>query len=1168
METSKLKKFAQQARRTLMELVSSKLNLVLDPESAARREHGRAVADLETEIKSHSRDQVVEKVAYIWFNRFCALRYMDVKRFTPVGTLSPASGQTQPEILAEAKMGVMDEAMIPADVQKQVTTLLSGEVPSSNPQNEAYRLLVVAACNYYSKVMPFLFQPIAHYTELLMPDDLLSANSILADTRKALTDDACKDVEVIGWLYQFYISEKKDAVFEGLKKNKKITPENIPAATQLFTPHWIVRYLVENSLGRLWMLNRPDSRLIDQMEYYIRPEQAETDFVRIESPEEIKICDIACGSGHMMTYAFDLLYAIYEEEGYDASKIPGLILENNLFGIEIDERAGELAAFALFMKAREKYRRFFRKAVQPHICVLQNIEFPEGDLAAYMDAIGRDLFTANLQTLLHQFREADNFGSLIRPVVTNVKDMQQILKSRGVGDNMFLANTHEKVLKALEQAEYLSPRYHVLVTNPPYMGGKSMNGRLKVFAQDNYSESKADLFAMFIERNLGMAKKSGLVAMITMQSWMFLSSFERLREIILAKDTVLSMAHLGERAFDTIGGAVVSTTAFVIGNFKQPNFVGGYFRLIGGKNETEKNEMLRNKISVGKMKEGDVFYKAPATNFERIPGSPIAYWVSGPTLQSFIKNPKCGDFERGKFGMSAADPTKIQCWFEVSNRRIKFDATESSEFSDLRPFAPYDKGGGYRKWYGNRIHVINWANDGQEIRENPRSAVRNASFFCKEHISWTLVNSGSFSCRFFETGFLLDTASNAIYRNRNIHLRHIAAILNSKYMAHISTIVNPTLNFSCGVIDNVPVAVLSNTDETQTNDNVGHCISMARGDWNDYETAWSFVSLPLLNIKQQQMSLSATYTSLRNQWRETTLEMRCLEEENNRILIEAYGLQDELTPDVPLEEITLTCNPYYRYAAGKTDEEYKKLLLADTMREFISYAVGCMFGRYSLDKPGLILANQGESVEDYLRQVPEPTFEPDEDNVIPILDQDWFMDDMAGRFYRFLKVTFGEEHYDENLAFVEDAIGKDIRKFFLKDFYTDHLKRYKKRPIYWLFSSPKGSFNALIYMHRYRSDTVSIVLNEYLREFRGKLKAHGEHLERVSINPSSTSAEKTRAVKEIEKLKKTIDELDQYERDTLYPLAAQKVEIDLDDGVKVNYKKFGDALKKVPGLSG
>ena len=457
METSKLKKFAQFARRSLIEQVSGKLQQVLAEDSAARREEPKAVEELATQIKVHGKDQVIEKVADTWFNRFCALRFMDVNRYTRIGVVSPAEGQFQPEILAEAKMGHIDEEMVPEKTRQQIFALLNGTTPSRDPQAEAYRLLVVAACNDYHKAMDYLFEKIADYTELLMPDDLLSGNSILAYTREAMTPDACQDVEVIGWLYQFYISEKKDEVFDGLKKNRKITPENIPAATQLFTPHWIVRYLVENSLGRLWMLNRPNSRLAEMMEYYIKPETPETYFLKISKPEEIKVCDPAAGSGHLLVYSFDILYFIYEEEGYETTEIPRLILENNLFGIEIDKRAGELAAFALTMKARAKQRRFFSKNVAPNICVLENIHFEEAELKDYMDFIGWDLFTAPLQTTLRQFEEANNFGSLIRPKVTNVNNMLKILEAKNVSGQLFLIRTHKKVLQVLRQAEYPQP---------------------------------------------------------------------------------------------------------------------------------------------------------------------------------------------------------------------------------------------------------------------------------------------------------------------------------------------------------------------------------------------------------------------------------------------------------------------------------------------------------------------------------------------------------------------------------------------------------------------------------------------------------------------------------------------------------------------------------------
>ena len=597
METTRLKKFAQHARRLLLEQVGAKLALVLDASSAARRENPQAVAQLEKQIAASNREQLIDKVAYTWFNRFCALRFMDVNAYTRIRVVSPADeGQFQPEILAEAKAGHIDEDRVPEKISRQIQALLSGTAPSHDPQQEAYRLLVVAECNSFHSAMPYLFERIADYTELLMPDDLLSGNSVLAYTREAMTPEACTDVEVIGWLYQFYISEKKDAVFEGLKKNQKINPDNIPAATQLFTPHWIVRYLVENSLGRLWMLNHPGSGLAGQMDYYIKPDADEVDFLKITHPEEIKVCDPACGSGHMLTYAFDLLYAIYEEVGTDPSEIPEKILTYNLYGIELDERAGELAAFALTMKARAKQRRFFNKAIKPNICVLEKVVFSSDEMDEYITAVGRDLLTLDLRETLKQFEEADNFGSLIRPNITSVRDMLPLLEAKDMAGNLFLKGTHDKVLKVLHQTDYLSPKYPVVVANPPYMGGKGMNARLGAWARENYPRSKSDLFAMFIERNLDLVMPAGTVAMITMQSWMFLSSFESLRARILGQHTILSMAHMGARAFDSIGGEVVSTTAFVLENPHKPEYKGAYVRLVDGNSEAEKATMLERAI--------------------------------------------------------------------------------------------------------------------------------------------------------------------------------------------------------------------------------------------------------------------------------------------------------------------------------------------------------------------------------------------------------------------------------------------------------------------------------------------------------------------------------------------------------------------------------------------
>ena len=1169
METAKLKKFAQFARRSLIEQVSAKLKMVLAENSAARRESAEAIKKLDEAIKSHGKEQVIERVAYIWFNRFCALRFMDVNRYTRIGVVSPSEGQFQPEILAEAKMGHIDDEMVHDKIRQQIFALLDGKAPSRDPQGEAYRLLVVAACNYWNKAMPFLFERIEDYTELLVPDDLLSGNSILAYTREAMTPDVCEDVEVIGWLYQFYISEKKDEVFDGLKKNKKITPENIPAATQLFTPHWIVRYLVENSLGRLWLLNRPGSKLAEQMDYYIKPEQPETDFLRISKPEEINVCDPACGSGHMLTYAFDLLYAIYEEEGYEPAEIPEKILTHNLYGIEIDERAGELAAFALTMKARAKQRRFFNKEVKPNICVLENVRFDDTELSEYMTFVGRELFTAPLQMTLSQFEEADNFGSLIRPNVTEVADILGILESKDVSGHLFLSLTHQKVLQALSQIDFLSPKYHVVIANPPYMGGKGMNGRLKTWASDNFPDSKSDLYAMFMERALLMTMECGMVAMINMQAWMFLSTLESLRTKLLTKASFLTMAHIGARGFDSIGGEVVSTTAFVCASCSRPSFKGAYLRLVEGKNESEKAKLAKFSIA---STDGVSPYWVSSNDFRAIPGNPLAYWVTSDIRALFAKSKHLRDIVGAKNGITSGDnDIFLRLWHEVPFENVSFTARNRDEADKFGTrWFPHNKGGSFRKWYGNAEYVLDWKDDGKALwAARPKATVRNPDYFFKPSLSWSDVVTGPLSFRFYPEGFCFDAAANSAFLDDSELVAPILALANNCLIREMAPILNPTMHFKIGDFGSFPAAF--RTDPNLKED-VSTLMDLARSDWDSYETSWDFTSLPMLSSDYFQPTLEAIYHKLRAHWQKMTLETQRLEQENNRIFIHSYGLQNELKPEVPLNEITLNCNPRYRYGNNKSEEELEALLLADTMRELVSYAVGCMFGRYALDKPGLILANQGETIQDYLKQIPEPSFPADDDNVIPMLDGDWFTDDITERFRQFLRVAFGEEHYEENLQFVEQALnvkGKreyTLRDYFLGEFYTDHVKRYKKRPIYWLFSSPKGSFNALIYMHRYRPDTVSVVLNDYLREFRTKLTAHKNHLEAVSISASASQAEKTKALKEIEKITKMISEMEEYEREVLYPLATEQKPIDLDNGVKHNYPLFGAALKKIPGL--
>ncbi len=1179
METSKLKRFAQYARRRLIDDISTKAGLVLDEESQARRENEEAVKSLENQIERHSIEQVVERVAYTWFNRFCALRFMDENRYSRISVVSPAAGESLPEILSAAKMGHIDEEYIHEVIRKKVVDLLNEMVPSRNPQSKAYRLLLVAMSNYWHKTMPFLFQRINDYTELLIPDDLLSGNSILAFTREAMPPSACKNVETIGWLYQYYISEKKDRVFADLKKNRKINPESIPAATQLFTPNWIVRYLVENSLGRLWMLNHPDSRLIERMHYYIRPDQPETDCLRIGSPEEIKICDPACGSGHMLTYAFDLLYAIYEEEGYSPQDIPEKILENNLYGIEIDERAGELAAFALTMKAREKQRQFFDKNIKPRICVLEPIHFEQGELDRYMNFIGRELFSPFFKTTLQQFEEADNFGSLIRPAITDGTEVLNVLESRDVLGEVLFSRTHEKVLKILRQSTYLSNKYHAVIANPPYMGSRNMNDSLAQWLKKNYPDSSSDLFSAFIERSLELVHEVGLVAMITMQSWMFLSSFQAFRQRILMQDTILSMAHLGPNAFDSIGGHVVMTAAFVLEKNEKPLRQGGYLRLLDGKSENAKSHMIREAIENPNC---GWFYRASSSDFQKIPGSPIAYWATERVRKIFHEAGQLGEFVPVKQGLATADNDQfLRLWFEVDIDKCGYGFKSRTEARlSQKKWFPFNKGGAFRKWYGNNEFLINWEFDGKAIRElgteneeKPRSAIRNSDFYFLSSITWSFVSSAYFGVRHSDYGAIFDVGGSSAFPSASDHY-WVIGYLCSKQTHRFLQILNPTLNFQVGNVASLPI--LKNTiahSQKVISEYTQSLIKLARDDWNSYETSWDFNNLPILHNEFHQKTLQSSYFELRSHWQEITMQMKKMEEKNNQLFIEDYKLQNELTPDVPLSEITLTCNPHYRYDDNRSHEELEKLLLADTMRELVSYAVGCMFGRYALEKPGLILANQGQTIEDYFELIPDPLFPADENNVIPVLDGNWFPDDIAERFCQFLRVAFGTENYEHNLRFVEKALNVNdrrnfsMRNYFLSEFYSDHVKYYRKRPVYWMFSSSRGSFNALIYLHRYRPDTVSIVLNDYLREFQEKLKSQKLQLEAVSISTGSSQNEKVKALKEIEKTNKIIFELEEYEREVLYPLATRKINIDLDDGVKLNYPKFGKALKKVHGLS-
>jgi hypothetical protein len=1154
METAPLKSFATWARNALIREVTARIDAVLAPGSSQRVEQASAVAALEKTVGAaggghKGRAAVADKVAYTWFNRIIALRFMDANGYTGIGVVSPQAGLEvgQPEILAEAKRGVIDTEVVSQKTRAAVAGLLDGTRVSGDPQGEAYALLLADYCRHWNRAMPFMFEREGDYTELLIPANLLADDSVLNRSVKVLTEDVCKDVEIIGWLYQFYISERKDEVFAGFKKNKKAGADEIPAATQLFTPHWIVRYLVENSLGRLWLLNRPSSGLVNQMDYYIAPVDEETDVLKITTPEELKVIDPACGSGHMLTYAFDLLYAIYEEEGYAPTDIPGLILTHNLYGTEIDPRAGALAAFALTMKARAKQRTFFNKQVEPNICVIEPVWFSTDEIDFLAGRGGDPVQDGHFWT---RFKEADILGSLIQPDPDEADRLARHLETLDDGGDMLKADVLDRARRVVAQAEYLTPRYSIAIANPPYMGSKNMSTELAVFVLDHFPDSKADLFATFIERCQGLVgAQGGLIAMITMQSWMFLASFEKLRAKLLHDAPPVTMAHLGERAFDSIGGSVVSTTAFVLEEGRAQTKTGVYVRLIDGKNEAEKSSLARAAIDGSS---SHSVYRVQPQSFVAIPGAPLAYWLSDAFFSAFDRGTPLREIAEPRQGMATADNARfVRQWWEVSARRCSFDSSTRSEAktSGARWF-PYTDGGDFRRWYGNRQSLVNWGNDGQELRDFSRSVIRNPDLYFRESVAWSAIGSGVPAFRYMPVGSLFSNAGMALFADHDT-LKRLAAVCNSTTGGALFAAVAPTMNLGVGEIAKLPVLAIPEGVEAI----VDQLIERAKLDWDDFETSWDFQRPSLLPASSADSLLRGLVVPWAQSWREAANAQRKLEAENNRIVAAAYGLAEEIALDVPQHRVSLRRNLEFIFGPGRTEDDYVDLQRASIAEELVSYAVGCMFGRYSLDEAGLIVADQGGTLQDYLAKVPSPTFPPDKDNVIPVVDGDWFEDDIVARFRQFLRAAFGDQHFEENLRFVTESLGvKNLRDYFVRSFYKDHVQRYKKRPIYWLFSSPKGSFNALIYMHRYTPSTVSTVLNEYLREFQAKLKASLEH------------AERSNNAKEADRLRKVLLELDEYEHVVLYPLATQNVVIDLDDGVKANYPRFGDALKKIPGL--
>ncbi len=1202
MDKNAIKKYAVWARRELIARVTQKAEKYEITEqnmtgadvdsiggrvlTSAEKKQRRALIE---KIKADGFEQVMEEVAYTWFNRFTALRFMEVNNYLPSHTrvFTNEEGAFKPQILADA-ISLELEGL---DMEKVY------ELKDTNKTEELYRYLLITQCNALSSILPQMFQKIEDYTELLLPDYLLREGSVIEQMIALIPEEDWTDqVQIIGWLYQYYNSEKKDDVFAALKKNVKITKENIPAATQLFTPDWIVRYMVENSLGRLWLEGHPDvkeqllpteeeqsaytagSRDPEDSKWHYYLEEAEQEpgvqarlaEIRKEyaalKPEQIKCIDPCSGSGHILAYMFDVLMKIYESYGYTSREAVGSIVENNLYGLDIDERAAQLAYFAVMMKARQYDRRFFNRKdedgnisiPQPHVYAIAESNHVDSFAVEYF-CNGDVALKDAMNTIIHELHDAKEYGSILTVTPQDWKKLYARFVEIKEDIHMYRDVAVKELLPLVQVAEALGQKYDAVVTNPPYMGSSGMSAKLSDFVKKNYPDSKSDLFAVFIERCGQMAQKNGYQAMITQHAWMFLSSFEKLRGKLLTTD-IVNMAQLGARAFEEIGGEVVQTTSFVMRKSHIADYKGIYCRLIEPTTQQGKEDMFLA---------GENRYAADQTNFSKIPGSPVAYWVSEAFISTFTT---ClgNNCEVKKGSDTGENDRYVRYWFEPSSNKVSFSEHKNK-------WVVYLKGGEARKWYGHLIYVVNWDKNGYEIRHDPRSTIRNEAYFYRDGITWSDVGSNGATFRYFPVDCLRDNRGPAIFCDNK---QYMLGFLNSVVCDEAQRIVNPTICFQAGSAKALPY-VFSSIHNDNVVCVVDKCISISHTDWDSYENSWDFKRHPMLpglevgseavfidkdgrlgSVAMSNYLIANCYKGWKADCESRFLQLKANEEELNRIFIDIYGLQEELTPDVADKDVTV-----HQIYDTKDDvpESMKGSNYVRTMRDeivsLISYAVGCMFGRYSLDIEGIAYAGGDWDASKY------STFIPDKDAIIPICDDEYFEDDIVGLFVKFVKTVYGEDTLEENLKFVADALGgkgtsRDvIRKYFMDEFYKDHCKTYQKRPIYWLFDSgKKNGFKCLIYMHRYQPDTIARIRTDYVHEQQSRYRTAIANLE-SRVNEAGTS-ERVKLKKQLDTLQAQATEIRGYE-EKIHHLADQMLHIDLDDGVKHNYEIFKDVLAKI-----
>lgn len=1116
-------------------------------------------------------NSIIEEVAYTWFNRFIAVRFMEVNDYLPckIRVLSAVDGRQEPDIVQN-----------PFDAKLDYTSAeeeLISQHQMNNEGDKLFNMLFVKVCNDLSKVLPQLFEAEQDYTELLLnisytdqdgliyklvhdiPEDNFDVNAVDEEGKPI------GQVEIIGWLYQYYNTEPKNETFALLKKNVKITKERIPSATQLFTPDWIVRYMVENSLGRLVisgqslvdsgqsLVDSEEERIAKDKElaerfgwkYYL-PEAKQDADVREQlnqlttnnySPETIKVIDPCMGSGHILVYAFGVLMQIYTQMGYTDKDAVLSILENNLYGLDIDKRAFQLAYFAVLMKARQYHKFILKKQPQCHIYAIAESNGINMKHLAYfgaqLDELAKPVALNQMQELITTLHDAKEYGSIISVADYDWDLLHQFAAEFDISGEMNLFDsfgieaTQQRLQELVAVGEVLAQKYEVVVTNPPYRGVADVDVKLADYIKTNYPDSKNDLFAVFMEVCHKMNVKSGYQAMITQHAWMFLSSFEKLRAKIQKLD-IVNMVHLGARAFEEIGGEVVQTTSFILANKHVDGYKGTYCRLVEPTTQQGKEEVFLAKENR---------YVACSDNFAKIPGAPVAYWVSEIDQRNFSEKPKLDECFLPREGITTGkNDLFLRLWHEIS-------ADNFFAFKEEAKWFPHSKGGEFRKWYGNNEYVLNWENNGELLRnilKNKKSEItpvlRNVNYFFKEGLTWSSISSGSFAARYRGNKFTFDSKGPSGFPKNNNMSEPILAFLNSKIVKHYLSVLAPTLDFKIGQICNLPYFI---GDEGQfITELVQQNISLSKSDWDAFETSWDFTKHPLLRNKS---TISEAYAEWEAECNARFAQLKANEEELNRIFINIYGLQDELTPEVEDKDVTV-----------------RKADLQRDIKSLLSYAVGCMFGRYSLDVEGLAYAGGEWDESKYV------TFKPDENNVIPITDEDYFEDDIIGRLIAWLKVVYGAETLEENLRFIADALGtsgdtarQKIRNYFLKDFFKDHCKIYQKRPIYWLYDSGKqNGFKALIYMHRYNADTSGQVRAEYLGKMEETYESEINRMQDIMDN--GAGREVALAGKRKEKLQKQLHECRDYDA-VLGHIALASIAIDLDDGVKVNYVKVQTA---------